>query len=270
MFKALFSKSSKQKPAPYGWSGDYRSWEQVKAKTGGYDEGGIIRRTREALLQVKSGAAVYERDAVLFDEKIYPHALIAFLKHSVALKKQPLNIVDFGGSLGSTYYQIIEFLTPDVCESWTVVEQEHYVKVGKADFEDGKLCFSSSIADCAASRSIDFVLISGSLQYLEAPYIFLEQLLAYNFDFLLFDRTAFHQADTDRLTLQTVPPEIYEASYPAWFFGRTNFLSRFKDKYRMIAEFPTYVPGEDLLYIDGRPGGNGKGFYFINTVKYPN
>jgi putative methyltransferase (TIGR04325 family) len=264
MFKALLSSRKKDQ---YGWFGDYSSWSQVSAKANGYHAGEIINKTRDSLLKVKSGAAVYERDSVVFDRKEYPYALITFLLRSASLKAKPLHIIDFGGSLGSTYYQIRDFLTPQVCASWNVVEQEHYVSVGKEDFEDHNLKFFPSIEACLRETEIDFVLHSSSVQYLKEPHAFLQKLVDFNFDFLFFDRTAFNVSPYDRLTLQIVPPEIYEASYPAWFFHKELFLSHFSG-YKLIAEFPSYVEGEQSLAIDGKPAAFSKGFYFINHSKH--
>lgn len=263
MFKQLFSGRRKNQ---YGWFGDYTSWEKAREKAAGYDSNVILERTTDALLKIKSGEAVYERDSVLFDKKIYPYPLMAYLSLSRNLKKQPLNILDFGGSLGSTYYQLKEILTPDVCASYNIVEQEHYVTIGNANFANDTLKFYPSIDDCLAEKEIDFVLLSGSVQYLEQPHPFLEKLARYNFDFILFDRTAFNKQSFDRLTLQIVPPEVYPASYPAWFFHEEFFLSHFSGTYIVAAEFPSYVEGEAVMYIDNKPAGADKGFYLINRT----
>jgi putative methyltransferase (TIGR04325 family) len=264
MLKALFTK---QKKNEYGWFGDYSSWGEVSSKAEGYDTDDVINKTRASLLKVKSGAANYERDAVVFDQKEYPYSVIAYLILSAKLNKAPLHILDFGGSLGTTYYQIKDFLTPDVCSSWNVVEQENYVKVGKTDFEDDTLKFYGSIDACLEDKKLDLILLSSSVQYLKEPHVFLESLIKYNIDFVIFDRTAFNNAPKDRLTLQIVPPEIYSASYPAWFFNEKKFLNHFTGRYNLIAEFPSYVIGEQVMLIDNKPAASDKGFYFINKTK---
>ncbi|RZM01118.1 MAG: methyltransferase, TIGR04325 family, partial [Pedobacter sp.] len=128
--------------------------------------------------------------------------------------------------------------------------------------------FYDSIEACLAEKNIDFVLLSGSVQYLETPHPFLQQLAAYNFDFILFDRIAFNKHSFDRLTLQVVPPEIYPASYPAWFFHEPFFLSHFTGKYKVASSFPSYVDGEAVMHIDQKPVGYNKGFYLINQTKH--
>jgi len=265
MLKRLFSKRKKDQ---YGWFGHYSSWDKVASKTAGYDTDVILERTRDSMLKIKSGEAVYERDSVLFDKKEYPYSMIAFLMLSASLQKRPLNIIDFGGSLGTTYYQLKEFLTPDLCASWNIIEQEHYVTCGKANFENEVLKFYSSIDACQAEKKIDCIVLSSSVQYLEKPHEFLKKLAAYNFDFIIFDRTAFNRGEGDRLTLQVVPPSIYPASYPAWFFDMDFFLGHFSYRYKVVANFRSYVEGEANLLIDGKVAGTGQGFYLINLSTY--
>jgi putative methyltransferase (TIGR04325 family) len=261
MFKEIFRKFKSDNQPKYGWFGNYLSWAAVLKEADGYDSGVILERTKNSLLKVKAGKAVYERDSVVFDKREYPFALISFLQHSALKKREALHIIDFGGSLGSTYYQIKDFLTPNVCLSWNVIEQEHYVATGKVHFEDKLLKFYDTIDQCIEDKRIDFVLLSSSVQYLEEPHVFLKKLAAYRFDFILFDRTAFHAEANDRLTLQVVPPVIYPASYPAWFFNQEKLLDHFTEGYDVVADFPPYVEGEQVLYIDEYPSGYSKGFY---------
>lgn len=260
MFKSLF-KNAKASQPKYGWFGNYRSWDEVLKAAEGYDSEIILEKTRDALLKVKAGIAVYERDSVTFDKKEYPFPLLTFLLHSASLQGRPLHIIDFGGSLGSTYYQIKEFLTPKICLSWNIIEQKHYVSCGKVNFENDQLKFYNTIEECILDKPVDFVLISSSVQYLENPHIFLKKLASYNFKFLLFDRTAFHDEADDRLTLQIVPPNIYPASYPSWFFNEEKLLAHFKEGYNVAADFSPYIDGEQILYIDEQPSGYGHGFY---------
>ncbi|MEJ7557299.1 MAG: methyltransferase, TIGR04325 family [Pedobacter sp.] len=261
MFNNLFTKRANNTS---GWFGDYPTWASASAVAGGYDSNVILNTTKEAILKVKNGEAVYERDSVIFDKKQCPYSLLAYLQLSAALKKTAIHVLDFGGSLGSTYYQIKEYLTKEVCASWNVVEQAHYVICGKDFFEDEILKFYPSIEACKAAKKISLVVLSGVVQYLEKPHEFLKQLVNHGFDFLIFDRTAFNNKNNDRLTLQIVPSEIYPASYPSWFFDQKLFLSHFTENYSTVAEFPSYVEGEQVMKINNKPAGSDSGFYFIN------
>ena len=59
--------------------------------------------------KVKNGEAVYERDSVLFDEIQYSWGLLAGLEKAALEHDGKLCVLDFGGSLGSTYYQNKQF-----------------------------------------------------------------------------------------------------------------------------------------------------------------
>ena len=48
--------------APIVFTGDYASWDEAKAASDGYESSVILDRTTAALLKVKRGDAVYERD----------------------------------------------------------------------------------------------------------------------------------------------------------------------------------------------------------------
>jgi hypothetical protein len=37
--------------------------------------------------------------------------------------------------------------------------------------------------------------------------------------------------------VQTVPPDIYPATYPSWIFSAQRFQNYFHEKWKMIAEF---------------------------------
>jgi putative methyltransferase (TIGR04325 family) len=258
-----FFRRKKNVQNQYGWFGNYQSWDTLTSISGGYEANTILDKTRDALLKVKNGEAVYERDSVLFDKKVYPYPLISALLYAAVDADQTLNVIDFGGSLGSTYYQVRDFIPEAVNLHWSVVEQENYVRCGQELFEDDTLKFHYTIRESLASNKADVLLLSGVLQYLEKPYAFIQEVLNYNFKYIIIDRTAFiNENEADRLTLQIVPPEIYEARYPAWFFNEKKFVSQFPN-YHFKAEFTSYVEGEQEMKIDGQPAGYDKGFFLV-------
>ena len=123
-------------------------------------------------MKVKNGEAVYERDSVLFDEIEYAWPGLAGLMWSRLRCGGTLNVLDFGGSLGSTYFQNRAFLSVLPGVRWNIVEQSRHVETGKAWFEDDRLRFYPDIADCLADTQPNVVLLSNVLQYLEHPYAF--------------------------------------------------------------------------------------------------
>jgi putative methyltransferase (TIGR04325 family) len=240
----------------YGLHGDYSSWEEAKRRSSGYDDVNILKKVKESLLKVKNGEAVYERDGVIFDEIQYSWPLLAGLLLASSINKGNLSVLDFGGSLGTTYFQNRKFLSLLPNLSWNIIEQPHFVKEGRNYFQDEKLHFYEDIETCIMKEQPTVLVLSGVLQCIEKPYELLENLLSYNFSIVIIDRTPFHNKGYDRITIQKVPPSIYRASYPSYIFDKQKFLSFFNMKgYSLIEEFDA---------IDGKYDSiNWKGFIFI-------
>lgn len=205
-------------------TGDYASWQSALSDSTGYDHPFIIERTKQAMLHIKNGDAVHERDSVLFDRIEYSYPLLAGLMWGAATDKGVLNVLDFGGSLGTTYFQNRLFLNDLAHVTWNIVEQEHYALVGKQFFEDSRLKFYASLDQCIASTRPNVAICSSSLQYVEKPYDVLSKFTDANIKCLIIDRTPFHDRDQDRLCVQRVPKEIYHASYPSWIFSYSKFV----------------------------------------------
>jgi putative methyltransferase (TIGR04325 family) len=80
----------------HGVTGDFASWDEAKRASIGYDIDIILKKTKESLLKVKKGEAIYERDSVLFDEIQYSWPLLAGLLWVAAQSSGDLNVLDFG------------------------------------------------------------------------------------------------------------------------------------------------------------------------------
>lgn len=230
------------------FSGDYETFEEARSACTGYDEPSILQKVRTALLKVKNGEAVYERDSVIFDEVQYSLPLLTFLLYVASASNNNLNILDFGGSLGSSYFQNRKFLNRMQSVRWNIVEQPHFVACGKQEFQNKTLRFFDSIDACVNATQPNALLLSSVLPYLSYPYSTLQKILAHKFDFILIDRTPFFKDDLpDRLTIEHVPAHIYQAEYPAWFFNKNKFVSTLKTDYTL---FET-MPANDKLQLSG-------------------
>ena len=255
LFIDVYSKLTKINIKPkYGWFGNYSSWEEASLLCEGYDSKIILEKVKSALLKVKNCEAVYERDSVLFDHIQYSWALLATLL-KIGVENGKLHIVDFGGSLGSSYFQNKDFLAVIDDIQWNIVEQSHFVDVGKAEFEDDHLKFYYSIDECLEQIQCDVLLLSSVLQYLESPFSYIEQILMNNFKYIIIDRTAFTLSVQSFITVQRVPPEIYSASYPCWFFNEDSLLDIFQKKYDLQYSF-------NALDSSNLPNTYFKGFVF--------
>lgn len=227
----------KYKSSKYGWHGSYKSWEEAKDSSSGYDSDEILQKVRSSLLKVKNGEAVYERDSVIFDEVQYSWPLLAGLMFTGAKSGGALKVLDFGGSLGSTYYQNKKFLDRLDSVSWSIVEQKHFVDVGKIDFEDERLKFYYDVKSCIESEKPNVLLLSSVLQYIEKPYELLDELLGFGFEYVILDLTAV-SLKKEILTIQKVNPNLYDAAYPCWMLDYQKINSCFaKHSYLLVERF---------------------------------
>lgn len=247
---ALIYAFTKIKPNKYGWKGSYNTWEEAKRISIGYDNEKILQKVRISLLKIKNKEAVFERGSVIFDKIQYSWPLLAGLMYACAKSKGKLRVLDFGGSLGSTYFQNKKFLDCFEEVSWSIVEQKHFVDVGKNDFQDSRLKFYYDIETCKKEQNPNILVLSSVLQYIEKPYELMESILKNNFDFILIDRTPF--AKKKQIKLQIVPPQIYDASYPCWFFEENEFLYFFKKNgYQILDGFDANDGTNKECYFKG-------------------
>jgi putative methyltransferase (TIGR04325 family) len=217
--------------------GDYATWTQAEDASTGYSARDILERTRLAMLKVKNGQAAYARDAVIFDQLVHPFPVLAGLLRARSTGDNRLSVLDFGGSLGTTYFQCRDFLSAAGPFRWSVVEQSEHVKCGREEFADERLRFYISIDECLAQEQPNVLLLSGVIQHLPKPHEFLADVLNRGFAHVIFDRTPFFSENRDLLTVQYVPDWIYRASYPAWFLSEERFLESFGKDYRLVASF---------------------------------
>ena len=217
--------------------GPFATWGEAERISSGYDSQQILDRVLAATLKVKNGEAAYERDSVLFDEVHYAWPVAAGLMLAAAQDGGHLSVLDFGGSLGSSYFQNTQFLEGLQDVRWSIVEQSHFMEAGRQFIQDEKLRFYETIDECVKTEKPNVVLLSSVLQYLEKPYEILESLSGATARLLVVDRTPFWSKNTDGLMIQHVPPQIYSASYPMHILSEPAFLALLRKNWSSNAEF---------------------------------
>ena len=165
-----------RKQTKYGFFGNYKTWQEAKADSIGYSNPDILEKVKNSLLKVKRGEAACERDSVLFDKVEYSWPILSGLLWIASLGNNRLNVLDFGGSLGSSYFQNLGFLKHLAELRWNIVEQNNFVECGKKYFEDSRLKFYLSNEECLNDSKPNIFFSSSVIQYLEKPYEFLEKI----------------------------------------------------------------------------------------------
>ncbi len=232
------------------WVGDYATWAEAMRAADGYAEGAILERVVAAARRVRDGEAAYERDGVAFMQPAVNLPVLSGLQATVPAGGR-LAVLDLGGSLGSVYWQHRNWLGTLSHVRWSVVEQEHFVRVGRAEFSNGHLRFYSSFENCLAHERPDVLLLSGVIPYLESPHELLATVVRHGFTHILIDRTGIIARAKDRLTVQHVPLNLYRASYPCWFLNRERLLAHFAPDYELLHEYINEDGAENGVVFKG-------------------
>ena len=211
-------------PNTLSFSGKYDSWSLAQKRSVGYDSDAIFDKVMKASLEVKKGNACYERDSYLFHTKHYNYPLLSFMLEQY-LKDGYLHILDFGGSLGSMYFQNKSALDKIGKKCiWTVVEQTEMVKFGKKELQDDNLRFEYRMEDV---QNVNVVLFGSSLQYIENYLDYVFKAIDISPDIILIDKTP--MSDESWYSIEYVHEPIYEASYPLKIMNQMELVNIFKD-----------------------------------------
>lgn len=238
----------------------YISWGDAVKNSKGYFQDDIATKVLSSTLKVKHGEAIFERDSVVFDEIHYSWPVLSGLLFAAALSGGKLDVLDFGGSLGSSYFQNRKFLKYIDDLHWSIIEQEKFVSLGKVHIQDDVLKFYKTIDEQRKCRQSNVILLSAVLQYLSKPYEVLDQLLKLGPNLVIFDRTSFiSHGDKEKIRLQNVSNKIYEASYPCWFLSRLKLENFMRNNgYELLESFDS---DEDL-----DPKAKWMGLIFIKCL----
>ena len=230
-----------------GWFGNYLNWQEAKKKCTGYDDSTILDKVKNSALKVKNGEAVYERDSIIFDKIHYNWILATYLLKAAIENDNKLNVIDFGGSLGSTYFQNKAFLDTISKKKWVVIEQLQYVDCGKKYFEDTTLNFRESLPHSIDDYEFNVFLASSVLQYIPNPYEIIDYAVKNKFKYIILDRLALTDGIRDVLTIQYVSENAYRASLPHWFFSIKNILDKIQSNYDLIINEQSYCDTDVTL-----------------------
>ena len=220
------------------FAGRPNDWAQAQRMSSGYDDRLIVERVAEATRAVVAGRAACERDAILFDEPQHPFAILSALWRAASLGGGRLDVVDFGGSLGSTYRQCRPLLDEMQSLQWRVVEQAAFVEAGRREFATAELGFFGALEELPPAEGRRLMLACSVLQYLQDCDDVLDAFARSDAEHLLIDRTPVGTQRDHRLCIQHVPQQIYAASYPCWILSHEELLQRLSRDWQLVCDFP--------------------------------
>jgi putative methyltransferase (TIGR04325 family) len=198
------------------WEGVYGSFAEAPAAGPGFDgplwRDRSIAAARETLAQAEAGNAI---DYALRQR----NALLPSLTATLLTEQERVDILDFGGGLGTGYMVLIRTMPEAVARvDYTVVDVESIAAVGREIFFGRNAPTFQSMLP--AGKRFDIVHGASVLQYIEDWRGMLTQLAGYGGRFLSL-------ADIFAGDFKTyVSTQHYYASrIPHWFFDASEFVA---------------------------------------------
>jgi putative methyltransferase (TIGR04325 family) len=217
--------------------GPFASWEAASAHATGWDSPRIVEQALAAALTVRDGAAAFERDSVARDRIAYSPTILAALLLAAGRHRR-LDVIDFGGALGSNYVQNLKLIRAlaSVPTSWHVVERPALARIGVDRFQTEQLRFHDDLGAVRLERPV--LLFTGSLQYVADAFALLETAIGLS-DIIALDRVlvwdeAGHQIFVQRLDARRFGP----VTLPTWCFSTTALVDWFAARgFRLVERF---------------------------------
>lgn len=196
------------------YQGNFATWAEAAAAARGYDDPSILAQVARAMREVLAGRAAFERDGCLFRDPEYRWPVLAALTWSAARAGGRLSVLDFGGSLGGTFFHLRPLLSGIPTLEWSIVEQPHFVALGNREFSQFGLRFFESVSECVRERCVTTALLSSVLQYLADPWAVVREICAAGIEDIVIDRTLFAKNNRERICIQRVRIPKVGISYP--------------------------------------------------------
>jgi putative methyltransferase (TIGR04325 family) len=204
----------------------------IRSSKSSYKEENIFNKVKNSSLIVKNNIFPYQRDSIFFEKIPYNKNLYRIF--SILKKKyQTINVLDYGGSFGNVYNQVNSFFG-QIYLNWNIIEQKHYVKFAKKNFQNKNLKFFYDLNKIR--QKIHLILFSNSLQYLKEPYKTLSVLADRSFDYICIDSIPL--SGVPEYVSNEIPPNyIYNCSYPIWILNKKELVSFINEKNYILVNY---------------------------------
>jgi len=245
-------RSRMARKSPPVFEGPFASWaDAVSASNSeGWDSPSVLNKTLDAALKVRDGLAEFQQDSVVMTDIIYSPTILAFLC-LILSRYDSVNVLDFGGQLGTNYFQNRRILRSlgSIPTIWNIVETEAFARLGKQHLQSDELRFFPSIREAPI---LNAVLFSGSLQYVSNPFEILEFIINAGATIIALDRVALH-SDPDHTIFVQHAPGIYGASFAVWQFSRDALVGWFEGRgLRLVDQLVTpygHVDNSGMIFV---------------------
>ena len=241
------------------------SWREVQERASRRSQGtraASLEETRALSWEEERHKALLrgaERDGFILPAPEFQFPVIAGILRSALQNENEINILDFGGSIGSVYFQFKSFLPFGTNIRWNIVELPETVEHGRKHFENNELHFYYSIDECIRNTNPKIILLSGVLQCLEAPDAVIRKCGEIGASTLIIDRTTCSESVEDRLAVQIITSPGRYSEYPLWILSEPRLIGELSKHWQFLASFESVVDG--MVVVEDIPV-HYRGFLF--------
>ena len=231
------------------WSGCYADWNAASRACNDIPIESQRLAYERALLEVLEGRALYERDSLLKHEPVCCRPLLdvilSFYNQGIACP----TVLDFGGGLGSVYFQHKRWFTADKPISWNVVERPEIAATGRRLVKDSRLSFFDSL-DTAVQRPPDIVVANCILPMVPEPETLLASFAALSPRWFFIGRMPVaNRGGHNLISRQIVPRFIYDSESPFWFFDESACVRMLSSNFQIVNQ--SISDCDDPVWVEG-------------------
>lgn len=226
-------------------TGEYKSFREAVADSGTYDNEEYAQCCFKA----------YENEVVKKTWPVLPYDWPFLSNLALVLGRcQRLSVLDIGGASANYYFKLKGVLGKEAIQRWIVVENKKVVERMKKESVDF-VEYADRFDPAWNANTVNLILISGTLQYLEEPFKTLEWVASIRSDFICVNKSILWDKPT-RLAKQ-ITPDAGRSSRPIWIFNEQGVKQKFKElNYRLLNEYEntelmTYLPAHGTLFYKG-------------------
>ncbi|TAN42032.1 MAG: methyltransferase, TIGR04325 family [Nitrospirae bacterium] len=229
------------------WEGVYSEFKDVPVTGGGFGGGIWVKNALQKAAELRELA---------MEEKTIPsvtrfhESLLPFLAAMVYSEKESVSILDFGGGIGLSYYQVKCGLPKPATLDFHVVDLEAVCIAGREFYsKESSVSFHCSLDECS-SLSFDIVHIGSSIQYIEDWKGTLKSLCAMQADYIMLTNIPAGDVPTF-----ATAQNYYGSKIASWFLNARDIIDVMKS-YGFVLSFKSTYDLKILGVVQPYPQEN--------------
>lgn len=197
------------------WDGVYKSFKEVPAIGPGFRGEEWIKNS---LKKIKTLHDAANEKRTIPSVTSYRESLLPVITSIVYHELRGARVLDFGGGIGFTFYQVARSLPKKDNFEYHIVELEQVCDAGREFFKDEANVFFHSRLPNDIGR-VDIVHSGSSLHYIEHWRETLARLCEYNPRYFLFTDLA-----AGNIPTYVSSQKYYDSNIPIWFFNINEII----------------------------------------------